>query len=389
MERTDEYLDAVTRHEQSIGHISSLLEAYRDGRNLNRETSPETELDAAADRYEQTSIVLTGLIAQQLVRRSADGADDAADDAAFQQDDDAAAGMTALLEIDAALLNYTTMITALRDSDGAEYALRPGQLTEAELDALSDQETAQAYDSAFEVLRGGIGAGTPLIAGAATTTPFDVGPYFDAILSRTSADILGTVASGVAWEKMIAHALLHQIADFGTRLPKPLQHGWTALRRLLGKAWRQGLSKILLLVGPAAASIGQFTGGIVALFAPDVEGWGIAAVLRKALNIKKPQEEAQNLAAGKPERAAEVEKACSDVQAHHLSRRKAVRFLNAALTGCKYIPVYGLQLQIGATALLLIYEVWLAHDHLDSPVLAKIRIPKNSGLLTGVKLAVA
>src|SRR5262249_2215884 len=158
----------------------------------------------------------------------------------------------------------------------------------------------QAYASAFEVLRGGIGAGAPPIAGAASTEPFDVKPYFDAILSRTSADILGTVASGVAWGKMIAHALIHQIADFGTRRPA-VRHGWPALRRLLGKAWRQGLSKILILVGPAAAKVGEFTGDIVALFAPDVEGWGIGAALRRFLNIEEPQEQAQKLVDGKPE----------------------------------------------------------------------------------------
>ena len=30
-----------------------------------------------------------------------------------------------------------------------------------------------------------------------------------------------------------------------------------------------------------------------------------------------------------------------------------------------------------AAATLLIYSIWLAHDHLDSPVLAKLRLPKK------------
>jgi hypothetical protein len=57
-------------------------------------------------------------------------------------------------------------------------------------------------------------------------------------------------------------------------------------------------------------------------------------------------------------------------------------------TSCKFIPVAGLQVQIAATALLLIYEVWLAHDHLDSLILPQIRLPRNSGLLTAVRGAV-
>jgi hypothetical protein len=61
---------------------------------------------------------------------------------------------------------------------------------------------------------------------------------------------------------------------------------------------------------------------------------------------------------------------------HHENRRKAVRPLNLALPICQLLHGPGLALQVAATAMLLVYEVWLAHDHLDSPVLKDVRLPK-------------
>ena len=62
MEITEEFRRAAGRHEGAIRDVSALLERYRDGADLSRETGPEAELDTAGERYEQTSAEVTGLI---------------------------------------------------------------------------------------------------------------------------------------------------------------------------------------------------------------------------------------------------------------------------------------------------------------------------------------
>jgi hypothetical protein len=128
---------------------------------------------------------------------------------------------------------------------------------------------------------------------------------------------------------------------------------------------------------------------IVQLLAPDAEGWGGGKVLGMALQSREPQVKAQKLVDDNRDRVWEAKEACEKVDAHHKKMRKLVRPLNAALPGLQLIPVCGLQLQVIATATLLIYHVSPAHDHLDSPVLQKLRLPKNIGLLTEIQTAVA
>ena len=88
-----------------------------------------------------------GMIAEHLVIEVSD--------AAVQQDDDAAARMTALQEIDARVVRYTTMITAFRDPEGAHTRLRSGSLTQAELATLGDEGLARECAAAFRNFAGG------------------------------------------------------------------------------------------------------------------------------------------------------------------------------------------------------------------------------------------
>jgi len=394
MEITEEFRRAVGRHEDAIRGLSALLERYRDDADLSRETGPEAELDAAAERYEQTSAEVTGLITPYLVINPPGGADQTAGDVPVSQDDDAVMRMSALLEIDATVVRYTAVITALRDPQGSGYGLRPGPLTQVELDDLGAAGPAQTSEPAFAELRKANSAAAPPSAPPAEAPrarppKFEVKPYFDVILNRAGTDIAGTIASGLAWEKSIAHALSHTIKDFANWLPGSLRHALTPLRRLLIRGWRQVLSKVSLLVGPHASDLGQFIVSIVQPFVPDTEGWGGGKVLGMALQIREPQVKAQKLVDDNPDRAWEAKEACEKVDAHHKKMRKPVRLLNAALPALQLIPVHGLQLQVIATATLLIYQVSLAHDHLDSPVLQKVRLPKNIGLLTEIQTAVA
>ena len=385
MDITQEYLRSADRHEESIHTVSALLEQYRDDADLSRETGPEAELDTAGERYEETSTVLMGMIAEHLVIEVSD--------AAVQQDDDAAARMTALQEIDARVVRYTTMITAFRDPEGAGHGLRSGSLTQAELATLGDEGLARECAAAFAELRRGDAASSPSAPEsddtAARPTVFEVKPYFDAILGRAGGDIRGTIGAGIPWKKMIGDALRDATQEFDTQSPNMVENALTPLRRLLARGWRQVLAKVSLLVGPHASGIGKFAWDIIKDYIPDAEERSLGALLGKALKARESQSEAQKIADGNPGCVSRVKKACENVNAHHGSRRKAIRLLNLALPGLLLLPGHGLQLQVTATALLLIYEVWLAHDHLDSPILKNLRLPKNTGLLTAVNAAVA
>jgi hypothetical protein len=394
MEITEEFRLAVDRHEGAIRELSLLLEHYRDDAELPRQTGPEAELDAAAERYEETSVEVTGLIIPYLVVNPPGDADQAGGDVPVSQDDDAVTRMSALLEIDATVVRYTAVITALRDPEGAGYGLRTEPLTQVELEDLGVDGLAEMCEPAFAELRQANSAAAPPPASPGETSrarpsKFEVKPYFDVILNRAGTDIAGTIASGLAWEKSIAHGLLHTIRDFANWLPGSLRHALTPLRRLLIRGWRQALSKVSLLVGPHASDLGEFIVSIVQILAPDAEGWGGGKVLGMALQSREPQVRAQKLVDDNRDRVWEAKEACEKVDAHHKKMRKLVRLLNAALPGLQLIPVHGLQLQVIATATLLIYHVSLAHDHLDSPVLQKLRLPKNIGLLTEIQTAVA
>ena len=298
--------------------------------------------------------------------------------------------MTTLLDIDATIVRYTSVITALRDPEGAGYGLRTGPLTEVEREDLGLAGLAETCAPMFTELRQANDAASPPPASPAEIPPkIEVKRYFDAILNRAGTDIVGTIASGLAWEKSVGHTLLHTIEHFSEWLPGSVRRTLTPLRHLLIRGWRQVLSKISLLVGPHASGVGQFVVNVVQPFAPDAEGWGAGKVLGKALRVVEPQVKAQKLADDNPDRVEKVKEACEKVDAHHKKMRKHVRKLNAALPGLQLIPVHGLQLQVIATATLLIYHVWLAHDHLDSPVLGNLRLPKNIGLLNEVQAVVA
>jgi hypothetical protein len=384
MEITPEYLGAVRRHEGAVQLLSDLLGQYRDGTELSRHVGPEAELDEAARRYEETSAVLAGLIVERLFTTVGG----AGGQAATRWDDDAGVRLIALLEVDATVVRYATVLITLRDPEGAGHLLRAGPLRREELAALG-AGVAQACAPAFADLRRESGTAVPPAVRSTGSPVLDVQQYFDAILDRAAAEIIGTIASGLAWEQLIGHALMHAIGDLSNWLPAGLRQDLTPLRRLLVRGWRQALSKVSLMVGPDAASVGQFVAGIFGEFLPDAEEWGVAATLRRTLRAGETQEEAQKLVDDNPRRAPQVTQACEKVNTHHAGQQKAIRLLNAALPGCHLLPGPGLPLQVIATALLLIYEVWLAHDHLDSPVMENRRLRRNVGLLREIRTVVA
>jgi hypothetical protein len=74
--------------------------------------------------------------------------------------------------------------------------------------------------------------------------------------------------------------------------------------------------------------------------------------------------------------------ACESVVEHHRRQQRFIRLLN------KTLPVlFTCHAPVGAAAAatLIIFSVWTAHDHIDSPRLRGVRFPGNPGLLLAIR----
>ena len=116
--------------------------------------------------------------------------------------------------------------------------------------------------------------------------------------------------------------------EFDTQSPTMVENALTPLRRLLARGWRQVLAKVSLLVGPHASGIGKFAWDIIKDYIPDAEERSLGALLGKALKARESQSEAPEIADGNPGCVSRVKKERREVNAHHGSRRKAIRLLS-------------------------------------------------------------
>jgi hypothetical protein len=381
MNITEEYLRAVREYEASVKRVSEILVYYRDSVDLVRVSGPEDELEAASQRYEEASTILLGAIVPHLIVRANGDA---------VRDHDAVARMIAVQQTGAEIVLYTSLIIAFRDPAPDDQALRPGALSVAELDTLGHATVAEECAPAFTRLhRADAAAATSSVKTTEPAVPaaFKVKPYFDTILGQAAGDVIGTIGSGLPWKKMIDADLADAVHKLGIRSVDWLQKTVNKLRLLLIRAWRQVLTNVRLLVGPDAQEVGTVAGEILDNYRPDAVGWTLSTVLGKTLKIHESESAAQQVADQYPARASQMKDACDKVGDHYADHRKVLRRLNPALPFLLLIPGYGVQAQVTAAALLLLYEVWLAHDHLDSPVLEKLRIRGNTGLRTAVTAA--
>jgi len=385
MQMTDELSSAIDQHQRAVGALSEALDLYRaGGSELTEEAEPEP-LDPAAQAYELTSMTVAGLIIEHLVVNSGD------DDHIAQFDDDATTRLTALIAIDAEISKQAALLTELRTPQVPGASMETGQLTRSELADLG-LGLAEASESMFEELRRG---NEMSMQPAAPATP---GPgsadqavehYIHAILDRAGDDIAGTLVGAWSWKARVLATLAelpHQVEGWPQEALSQLGRGVWVLRRLLARAWRQVLLKVSALVGQNATNVAET---ILEYFEPLCEAakHGAGGTLGMILQAQKVVDQGEALVLQYPNRANAAILACRRVNDHHRQRRRAVPALNRTLPACRMVHVGGLALEAVAATVLLIYSVWLAHDHLDSPLLESVRSPKNPGLLAEIRLA--
>lgn len=389
MEMTDELASAIADHQGAVRDLSQALHQYRDGGASLTRGEPEPghplplldpaaeALEPAAEKYEQTSLTVAGFIIDHLVVSPGNGS------ARF--DDDATTRLTALIAIDAKIAEQAALLTEMRAPQGPGDEPQTRPLAEPEIEDLGP-ELDPACQPMFEELRQGNQATT--VSGPPAET---VQHYVDEILYRAGQDVVGTISSSLSWEIRIRDILAHQLAQvlgWPQDALNQLAHGLWALRRLLARALRQVLLKVSALAGQHAKKIAET---IIENFQQlqDAIRHGPGQALGLILQVQGKADQAEALVrAAQPDKAAAAMRACQEVDDHHYRRRRAVKWLNKALPACRMIHTGGLAVEAVAAAVLLIYSIWLAHDHLDSPVLEDARLPKDPGLLTEVKAAV-
>lgn len=391
MQMTEEISLAIDRHQTAVGALSAAMGPYREGgASLVADSEPELRLDAARQEYELSSLGITGLLLEQLaVLPEGDGELDSDGERIIGLlDDDVTTRLTVLIEIDAKIAEQASVLTEVQTPEAATSVPETRPLTEPELADLGPA-IADSCEPMFSELRRDEETDPPHQQPPAPDSP-DVEEYFDAILNRAGGDITGTITSSLSWVNRITAVLANPSGSFAAWSKDALAQGIAALRRLLIGSWRQVLHKVSLLVGQHAVQAGQVGVAILKRFdvIRNVASRGTGHILGKVLRADEVIDQAQALVDVDPARAGAAIAGCQKVDKHHQKRRRAVPVLNKALPACRLIPAHGSALEAVAAATLLIYSIWLAHDHVDSPVMASLRLPKNPGLLAAVQAAV-
>ena len=352
------------------------------------EEYPEVGLDAAANRYEQASLEVAGIIIGQLAA--------AGDQDTPRLDDDATTKLAASIAIDAKVAEQAALLLEIQEQRILA-SQPPRRLAGAEIDDLGEDLATAAQELIAELGQRGNGPLTPESPGpAGNPGPGPAGrtiePYVLNILDLAGGDFLDTLSALVSWERRVCDLITEiggtAAAWFTAALPQ-LAERWSALRKLLARAWRLVLAKVSVLAGQHAHELLAVLGDNPFTLMRHMKDRAAGAVLGEVLNTSKVIRIADSYLSNASDNAANTAlRECRRVVDHHERRRKAVPWLNRALPACVLVHLSGFPLKTVAGVTLLIYSVWLAHDHLDSPVLENLRMPKNPGLLKVVEAAV-
>ncbi len=253
-------------------------------------------------------------------------------------------------------------------------------LTPAERDSLGEGLVSACRPLLAEL--GGNGGAVPQGSTVAT--------HVRQILRRAGDDIVGTLHALLPWEHA-ARTLITQLAgsaaDWAVDMLPQLAQALSGLRGLMARAWRQAGFKIRALTGELGGQLMGLLGKAFEWLKDKAGSAAAAAALRGLLQADDVIRAADKLIADHPDKVGRAMRACEEVDEHHQRRRRAVPLLNRALPACALIHPAGLGVQVSIGAMLLIYSVWLAHDHVDSDVLPELRLPKNPGLRTKIREA--
>jgi hypothetical protein len=370
METTPELRAAIDQHRRAIGILDQALRPYRHGAVQGEVAA--AALDNVTPLYEQSSAAVAAAIIGHLPGGSP------GPDGWPPLDGDATLRLAASMAIDATVAAQAALLIQLQEPEQPITIEQTRALTALELADLGDlvAECAPLLEE---------------IGGAIEQPPTgsSVATHAHRILDRAGRDVLGTVHALLPWEhaaKDLAVLIDGVAADWVKDTLPDVAQAAAGLRRLLAAAWRQVTFDIHALVGEHGGRLMDLLGHMSDLLT-DAAGSGAALVLGKLLQADQAIADAQELVDSHPDRVAAAMRACEEVDGHHHHRRRAVPLLNKALPKCKFIHPYGLAAQVTAAVALLIYSLWLAHDHIDSPVLAGVRLPKNPGLQTEIRRA--
>ena len=372
METTRQLATAIEQHRTAISDLDEALGPYREGGMVGEQAA--TGLDSAAERYEQSSAAVAAAIIEYLP-----GGPRGPDDR-LPLDGDASLRLAGSVAIDGIVAAQAALLIQLQEPEEPLTAQQTRPLTPLELASLGDLVTACA--PLLDEIAGRHGEPP---AGSTVAT------HADRILDRAGGDVVGTVRALLPVDhavKDLAGQLAKAAADWvKDELPQVVQVA-AGLRRLLARAWRQVTFKVHALVGEHGGELMEPLTGELSKWLDDVARSGTALAIGKLLKADDAIAAADQLVIDHPDKHGAAMHACEEVDDHHKRRRWAVPWLNRSLPACALLHPAGIAIQLGAGTTLLVYSLWLAHDHIDSPVLANVRLPKNPGLRTKIQEAV-
>jgi hypothetical protein len=220
--------------------------------------------------------------------------------------------------------------------------------------------------------------GTPV--GGPVPAPPTIRPFVENIVGLGAKDIWGTAGAAVPFVGHLLaqpwHAGLAAVSHSQLDAALHIRRFWHALRRLTLKACREVMDKLGSWSSLIDSAGGWVSAQVPAIF-NSLAGHGIADLLWRVLDGDRVVAAGDGRLAVAPGNI----KFCQQVVDHHAKQRRIVWLVNKALpvlVGCHVVA------GASVAAVLLILSVWMAHDHIDSPVLRTIRIPGNHGLLTAI-----
>ena len=374
MELTAEFNAAIEAHQVSVGRLTDVLAGYREaGRSLEELGRQVAEV---IDAYALTSRELREAISVRLGENPLD--------------DDARTRLADALAIDAKASEQLALLQAIQEPPRSGGAGTTRALSNAEAADLGD-DLATAAQGIFADLRNG--NRVPIVGRHPAGGSPSVRPYVKRMLDESGKDMIKTLASAVPFAQELAGVLAgagERAGLWDEKSLKWLERAARWLDRARLKLWEEVIAKIRLLLGEdtlaAATEIGDPNNLL-----DELAGNGASRALVRLLKVDSPVRRADWAISKHPSSAGRAMDACTDVEEHHQRRRRAMPWANRALAaGGKLSLLHGgAGVGVGALAggALLMYSFWNAHDHVDSPVVGRVRIPGNPGILSSVNTA--
>ncbi|GEM_PF-5612746 len=374
-----ELVPALDELEGAVTAVSDALNRYRDGDVTVAEA--EAQMESAAERYDRASAEAARIIIGQLAAES---------DGTLVFDDDAVSKLAVAITIDAKVAEQAALLLEMEPQYLDQGRVRG--LGQAARDDLGPDVRAECGPLIADLGRAADAGGQPQPGSPCPGAPgLTITRYVEQILDHASDDMVCTLSKLMSWEQQTL-ALIRRIGDAAGPwlqdvLPR-LGPGWSALRHLLARAWRQVIHKVACLVGRHGSKLLEELGADPFDLLDRAVRQGRMAVLAGLLDTAAVIRETDALLgpAG-PQKAAAALRRCDTVLRHYDKRRRAVPMLNKALPACSLVSLSGFPLKTVAGVTLLLYSLWMAHDHLDSPRLESLRLPRNPGLRRAVEEA--